>query len=128
MKGVQSFEELICWQRANEVKLGIYALIRSNVVRRDAKFQDQIRDAAAAGPRLIAEGFGRYLPTEFVKYLRWANGEIQETSNHLRDGFDRGYFPKPEVERLVRLSKRASKATAGLIRYLETCRDPRRTR
>jgi hypothetical protein len=64
MKGVQSFEELICWQRANEVKLGVYALSRSNVVRRDVKFRDQIRDAAAGGPRLIAEGFGRYLPAE----------------------------------------------------------------
>lgn len=113
MKGVDSFEELICWQRANEVKLGVYALIRSDVVRRDFTFRDQIRESAACAPRLIAEGFGRYLPTEFIKYLRWANGEIQETANHLKDGFDRGYFRKPEIEPLVRLAKRASKAIRG---------------
>jgi four helix bundle protein len=126
MAGVRSFEELHCWQRAHELKVGIYALIRSGRIRDDVDFRDQIRDAAAGGPRLIAEGFGRYLPTEFIKYLRWANGEVHETSNHLRDGFDQGYFPKPEVERLVRVAKRASRAIAGLIRYLETCPDPRK--
>jgi four helix bundle protein len=126
MAGVQSFEELHCWQRAHELKLGVYGLIRSGPVREDVDFRNQIRNAAAGGPRLIAEGCGRYLPKEFIKYLRWANGEVQETSNHLRDGFDQGYFPKAEVERLVRLAKRASKAIAGLIRYLENCPDPRK--
>jgi four helix bundle protein len=128
MTGVQSFEELICWQRANELKLGVYALTRAGAVSRDLEFRDQIRNSAAGAPRLIAEGFGRFLPREFIKYLRWANGEVQETSNHVRDGFDRGYFPKAEIERLVRLAKRASKAIAGLIRYLETCPDPRKRR
>jgi four helix bundle protein len=54
--------------------------------------------SAGSAPRNIAEGFGRYLPREFSQYLRVANGSLMETSNHLLDGYDRGYFTKAEIE------------------------------
>jgi four helix bundle protein len=118
MAGVRSHKDLVCWQRAYELKLGVYELADRDSVKRDFKFRDQIRDSASSAPRLIAEGYGRYYPAEFSKYLRMANGELKETIESLDDGVDRKHFTRDEVIHLQRLAKRASKAASGLIKYL----------
>ena len=51
-----------------------------------------------------------------------------ETSNHLQDGVDRGYFSSTEIDPLITLAKRASAATTRLIRYLMNPKHPRTTR
>jgi four helix bundle protein len=79
-----------------------------------------MQDSARSAPRNIAEGFGRYLPREFSQYSRVANGSLMETSNHLRDGYDRGYFTRAEIEPLLILARRASAAVTRLLRYLRT--------
>lgn len=122
--GVRSFTDLHCWQLANELKRGVYGLIDSTRARNDATFGGQIRDAAASAPRNIAEGFGRYQPREFSQYLRVANGSLMETSNHLRDGVDRGYFSQANIDPLLTLATRASAAVTALIRYLRRARPP----
>ncbi len=122
--GVRSFTDLHAWKLANDLKRGVYALIRSGPASRNFAFRDQIRNAAASAPRNIAEGFGRFLPREFSHYLRIANGSLMETSNHLQDGVDRGYFSPEDTAPLVALTHRASAATTRLIRYLQTAKPP----
>ena len=124
MPGWRSHEEIIAWQRAYELKKAVYALIDDGPARRDFEFHNQIRRSAASAPRLIAEGFGRYLPGDFSRYLREANAELKETFESLRDGVDRGYFTQEQVTPLQRLSKRASKAATNLIAYLKTAEAP----
>jgi four helix bundle protein len=124
--GVHAHEELIVWQLAQELKLGVYDLIRSGPVTRDFDLCDQLRRSAAAAPRNIAEGYGRFLPGLIAQALRVANGELKETADALQDGCDRGYFTLEQVLPLVRLSRRASKAASRLIVYLERAkRNPR---
>jgi hypothetical protein len=72
----------------------------------------------------MAEGFGRYYPAEFAKYLRFANGELQETIESLDDGVDRRHFTRDQVIPLQRLAKRSAKATTSLIAYLRTADPP----
>ena len=120
----RSFTELAAWQLANELKRGVYELIRTGRAQADVEFRDQIRNSAASAPRNIAEGFGRYYPREFSQYLRIANGSLMETSNHLSDGVDRGYFLKADAERLELLARRASSAVTRLIKYLQTAKPP----
>jgi four helix bundle protein len=93
---------------------------------RDFKFRDQIRDSSASATRNSAEGFGRFRPAEFARFLEFARGSLTETHNSLRD--DRGYFTDTDCDRLSRLAGRAAKATSGLIRYLRSgCDEPFRT-
>src|SRR6266545_7313275 len=125
MAGAKSYTELDAWRLANDLKLGVYALIRSAEVQRDFEFRDQIRNAAASAPRNIAEGFGRYVPRDFAQYLRIANGSLMETANHLRDGVDRGYFTADQISDLLILAKRSSAATTHLIKYLQHAPNPR---
>ncbi len=128
MPGARSHEELAVWKLAYELKLGVYALIKRGPITRDLELRDQLRDAARSAPRLIAEGYGRYLPGEFARYLRLANGELKETLDALRDGIDCGHFTREQVIPLHRLIRRASKANANFIRYLRTANPPHESR
>jgi four helix bundle protein len=67
----------------------------------------------------MAEGFGRYYPAEFARYLRLANGELAETVESLDDGVDRKHFTKEQVVPVQRLAKRSSKAAGRLVDYLD---------
>jgi 23S rRNA-intervening sequence protein len=51
----KSHEDLIVWQRANELKLAVYDLVKSGPIVRDSDLRYQLRRSAAAAPRLIAE-------------------------------------------------------------------------
>ena len=116
--GAHHFKELICWQLAYELKVGLYRLSRQPAVRRDLKYYEQIRDAAAADPRNIAEGFGRRTHADFAHFLDVARASLMECQNHLQDGVDRGYLSPAECNRMVILAKRAGGAVAGLQRDL----------
>ena len=64
-------------------------------------------------------GFGFPGPT--VSALQIAKASLNETHNHLDDGFERGYFSEHDRERLQRLAGRAIKAAIRLIVYLQNC-------
>jgi four helix bundle protein len=110
------------WRLANELKIGVYALVKRSGT--DQWLSDQLTRAAASATANIAEGFGRFQPKEFSQFLRIANGSLMEVSNHLTDGVDRGCFPSADTEPLLTLARRASAATTRLIRYLRTAKAP----
>src|SRR3989442_10647226 len=114
------FEDLIAWQLAYELQQLVFAFTASGPVSRDFKYCDQIRESSRSAMRNTAEGFGRYTPAEFARFLRIAAGSLHETKSHLRDGLDRGYLDGAHHEQLVRLSLRAIKANNHLARYLKT--------
>jgi four helix bundle protein len=140
MAGARTHKELICWQRAYEAKLLVYHLILTSSARRDFEFRKQLREAAGSAPRLMAEGYGRYYPAEFARYLRLAIGELKETIECLDDGVDRRHFAPDQVVAPQRLVKRSIRASSRLAAYLDTaeppygppsasgCRPPRRRR
>jgi len=125
MSGAKSYEDLVAWQLAYELQREVFTLTATGSVARDFKFCDQIRDSSASASRNIAEGFGRFLPADFARFLRIARASLTETHHHLRDGRDRGYFTEGDHARLSLLAGRAAIATTRLIRYLKTASPPR---
>ena len=115
------YEELTCWQLSYELQQAVFAITESGPAGRDVRFRDQIRESARSATRNIAEGFGRFAPAEFRRFLRIARGSLTETHNHLREGRDRGYIPAARHEELSRLAARASGATTRLMAYLHRC-------
>ncbi len=115
------FTELVCWQLSDELKLRVYAVLANPRVARDFGFCDQLRDAVRSAPRNIAEGFGKFDPPEFRRYLNIAAGSLHEIQNHLRDGLSQEYIEREEFDGLWLLSKRARAATLALMAYLEKC-------
>jgi len=70
--GVRDFRDLVCWQLSYELKCEVFAFTAIGPASRDFKYRDQIRDSSAAAPRNITEGFGRYRPREFARFLEFA--------------------------------------------------------
>jgi four helix bundle protein len=122
MAGVRRYEDLVAWQLCHQLKNEVYAITSRKEVARDFKFCNQIRDSSSSSERNIAEGFGRYRPRDFARFLDIAYGSLLETKTSLQDGRDRGHFTDDEFTRLLRLALRAGKATIRLRRYLRNSR------
>lgn len=103
--GVHRFEESICWQLSVALKLRIYRVLARPEAARPAR----------SAPALIAEGFGRWTRPEFIRYLRLANGELNETRDQVMDGADAQLIEPKELQVLVHLCYRATRACEGLI-------------
>ena len=118
MATAHHYEELICWQLADELKTRIYRVAERPQLRADRRLRDQIREAAASATSNIAEGFGRYSNAKFLHLLDVARASLNECQDRVNDARKRGYVDERECYELVVLSKRAAGATAGLQRYL----------
>jgi four helix bundle protein len=128
MAAAKRYQDLICWQLADELEKLVLELTESGSVSRDFKFRDQIQDSASSATRNMAEGFGRFFPAEHAQFLRVAKSSLMETHNSARTGFRRGYFSARDTDTMQRLCARSGKAATRLIRYLESLTPPSRRR
>lgn len=94
----------------------IYELTEEGPCLSDAEFRDQIRNAAEASAPLIAEGFIRFTPDEFVRYLRMARGEIAEVQSKLESARRKRYFTPDQQTRAESIAGRAMGVTTRLLK------------
>jgi len=120
------YRELVCWQLSNELKRRVYAFIAKPPASKDFEFCKQIRGSARGAPRTISEGFGRFRPPEFARYLEFARASLIETQNHLDDALDNEYITTETHHDLFKLADRAIGATTRLQQYLNACKEPPR--
>ena len=114
------FEDLRAWQEARLFKLEVYELLDSGVFRAHPKLEGQLRDAAAGPPSHISEGFGRFDPVDFARFVKMGRAAILECQNHLQDGVDRGVLADATRERLTRKATEALMEIGGLLDYLHS--------
>ena len=114
--GVRDFRDLVAWQLAYELKCEVFAFTATGVASKDFKYRDQIRDSSASVHSNIAEGFGRFRPGDFARFLEYARASMVETQNHLLDGRDRGYLDASLYSRLSNLARAALKTVTHLLR------------
>lgn len=72
---VTSFEDLIAWQKAQDLAVLIYGEFKEI---RDFSFKDQICRAAVSVSNNIAEGFERHTNKDFIRFLFIARGSCSE--------------------------------------------------
>ena len=113
--GIRDFRDLVCWQLSYELKCEVFAFTATGPASGDFKFRDQIRDSSAAAPRDVSEGFGRFRPREFARFLEFARASLMETQTSLIDARDRGYLTPALYSRLSNLARAALRATTNLM-------------
>jgi four helix bundle protein len=84
------YQDLVCWQLADELEQLVFELTATGPAAKDFKFRDQIRDSSCSATRNMAEGFGRFLPAQFANFLRIARGSLMETHNSAGAGLKKG--------------------------------------
>ena len=114
------FEELICWQRMNELSIEVWKATDRPPASKDFDFRNEIRDASDSAQRNIAEGFGRYSPPQFVNFLDFSRASALETKALLKKGLSVGYWTQDEFRRLDTLANRGLQTVARLQRYLRS--------
>ena len=114
------FEELRAWQLARAFKLGIYELTEYEPLASDFRLRDQLRDAAASAPSNISEGFGRFDPPDFARFVKIAKASLLECQNHLLDAVDRGHIAAAVCDQHVVKAKEVLCEVAGLLDYLQS--------
>jgi four helix bundle protein len=113
------FEDLVCWQLARELERRVYAFTAIPPASNDLEYCRQIRKSSSSSPRNMAEGFGRYLPGDFAKFMRNALGSLNETRDHLGAGLEQRYLSESQYGELRTLADRAIGASVRLTDYLE---------
>ena len=114
------YRVLDAWQLAFEVRQQVLELTRSGPAVRDRRFCEQLNDSSRSVASNIAEGFGRYEPRDFARFLSIARGSLDETENHLRDGVASSYFPAERVGPVILKGARCRVAITRLQVYLRS--------
>ena len=119
MPDVSRYEDLVCWQLANELQQLVCAETAAGTASKDSKFCDQIRELSASVTRQIEAGFNEYLPEHFAEQLRLVRTSLAAVHNSAAIGFMRGHFSHAAAGRMQQLCGRSSAAAQQLIRRLK---------
>jgi four helix bundle protein len=120
MAGATRFQDLTAWQRMHELNIEVWKATTQRAAGRDFRFASQIRDAADSAERNVSEGFGRFNPREFARFLDISRASAQETKALLLKGLLVGYWQGDEFGRLDELADRGIQAVAKFQRYLRS--------
>lgn len=113
---IQKFEEIIAWQKAQDLAVLIYAEFSG---LRDFGFKDQICRATVSISNNIAEGFDRSSDADFVRFLYIALSSCSEVKSMLYLSAKLKYTTDKNTEKLIDKATEVSKITMGLIKSLK---------
>ena len=120
MATITSFEELEIWKEARRLYKKVLALINRELVAKDFRFRNNMKEAAGSVMDNIAEGFDRDSRLEFVNALRYSKGSTGEVRSQLFRGFDNEYWNESELNVLNEEYKNLASHIANFIKYLNT--------
>ena len=118
MAAARSFTDLIFWQRARQWSKAIFARSQQRPFADDERLCRQINDSSESVMANMAEGFGRGTQEEFITFLGYAIGSLDETRSHLCAAYDRGYLNKTEYADFFREGVAIRKLTVAFIRSM----------
>jgi len=82
---VNSYKELIVWQKSIAMVTQIYTLTRSFPAEEKFGLASQLNRAAVSIPSNIAEGWGRESAKNYLQFLRISRGSLMETETPVTD-------------------------------------------
>ena len=81
---ITCFEDLIIWQKAQDIAIKIYKLTEDNAfIKTDFTLKEQLRRAALSISDNIAEGFEYNNNPDFHRFLRISKGSCREIRNKI---------------------------------------------
>jgi four helix bundle protein len=118
MAAARSFTDLLFWQRARQWSKEIYHLTQEPPFSKDERLIRQINDSSESTFANMAEGFGRGTQEEFITFLGYSLGSLDETQSHLCAAYDRAFIDKNTFARLWSEGIEVRKMTVAFIRSM----------
>jgi len=115
---IESYKDLIVWQKSMDMVQLIYRQTRS--FPNDERFGlvSQLRRAAVSVPSNIAEGYGRNSTQDYIRFLRIAIGSLCEVQTQLEIAFKENYMKKNEFAIISNLVTEIEKMTISLVKKI----------
>lgn len=119
MSKIESYEDLIVWQKAHRFVLRIYQITQKFPVKEQFGLTLQLRRAATSIPANISEGSKRQYTKELIQFLYIAKGSLGESEYYIRLAKDLQYISSEEYSSLYNNSDEIGRLIAGLIQSLK---------
>jgi four helix bundle protein len=116
---VQSYRELIVWQKAMKLVQSIYSLTKDFPKEEVYALTSQIRRAAVSIPSNIAEGQGRDSTKEFLHHLSIAYGSLMEVETQILIAQSLEYLKSEETNLILEKTAETGRLINGLSRSLK---------
>jgi four helix bundle protein len=115
---ITKFEDLEIWQEARKLSKEIIFLSKNTELKKDFKFNAQIKDSSGSVMDNIAEGFERNGNLEFRQFLSIAKGSAGETRSQLYRAYDNNYIDEEKLKYLITEYEKLSVKIHNFITYL----------
>ena len=118
MARLQSYQDLVVWQKAMDLVEMVYRSTRDWPREERFGLTDQVRRAVVSVPANVAEGQGRTGPKEFLHHLSIAKGSLHEVETLLLIARRLEYTSEATIQELMRQTTEVGRLLLGLIRSL----------
>lgn len=113
---IQKFEDIIAWQKAQELAVLVYATFKDI---KDYSFKDQVCRAVVSISNNIADGFDRNSDADFSRFLYIAISSSSETRSMLYLASKLGYINTDKRDELLGKANEVSMIIRGLIKAIK---------
>jgi four helix bundle protein len=115
---VQSYRDLVVWQKSMALVLNIYRCTQSFPKIETYGLTSQLRRAAVSVPSNIAEGQARLSTGEFRQFLGNARGSLMEVETQILIARDLAYLDENQSEHLLGAAAEVGRILNGLLASL----------
>ena len=118
MAGVRLFTDLRIWQQSRQWSKDIFWKTQEARFNSERRFVTQINDSSESVMANITDGFGRGTQGEFVQFLGYSIGSLNETQSHLCAAYDREYIVEAVFGGLFRQGTDIRKGIVAFIKSM----------
>ena len=118
MAKIESYRDLIVWQKSIQLVKGIYQLTRSFPKEELYGLVMQMRRSSVSIPSNIAEGYGRNSKSDYLRFLKIAVGSLYELQTQLEIALELSFTRKDNISDILKLGIEIEKMLVSLIRNL----------
>ena len=117
---VKNYRELIVWQRAMDLVVEVYRVVKLLPKEETYALSDQLRRAVVSIPSNIAEGQARSSTQEFLRFISIAQGSLAEVETQLELAVRVNYISNEAISAAEGLASEIRRMTASLRSKLST--------
>ena len=112
---IKGCKELIVWQKAMDLAVEVYKLVKLLPKNETYGLSDQMRRAAVSIPSNIAEGQCRYSTRDYSNFLNIARGSCFELDTQLHICIRLEYVKESDIEKAINLCEEVGRMLSTMI-------------
>ena len=116
---ILSYRDLKVWQKAVDMTVRVYTLLKRFPLEERFGLASQVRRAAVSVPANIAEGSARESQRDYLHFLYIARGSLTEAQYFLHLSHRLGYLTDTDHESMAERVKAVFGCLHGLIKVVE---------